>query len=213
MTLARKIRARPTYANVTATLALFIALSGSSFAVAALSGSEKKVVKKIAKKQANKRITARAPGLSVASAASANPSGPAGGGLTGTYPDPAIADNAINSAKVQDFGLRLTDLGGEDDNGTEVVDSTVNVPPGQCNARFSLNSFDPAPDVLGSLVVGFLTDGAGAAVLPNDAVVVPTMVSETSQGGAIANLMVCDLGNAGHTVPAGSVFHYHLIGP
>ena len=71
MSHVSKIRDRATYANVTATLALFVALGGGSFAVAALSGSEKKVVKKIAKKQANKQITARAPGLSVASAQTA----------------------------------------------------------------------------------------------------------------------------------------------
>lgn len=214
MTFARKIRARATYANVTATLALFVALGGSSFAVASLSGSEKKVVKKIAKKQANKRITARAPGLSVATADSANPSGPAGGGLSGAYPNPAIADNAVTSAKVADFGLRLSDMGGAENAGTSTVASTVNVPPGQCNATFFLNLFNPASaDVIGSLVVGNLTNATGGAVLPNNGVVVPTMVSETSQGGAIANLMVCDLGTTGQTVPAGSVFHYHLIGP
>jgi hypothetical protein len=61
MALWSKIRVRMTYANVTATLALFVALGGGSFAVAALSGSEKKVVKKIARKQADRRINARAP--------------------------------------------------------------------------------------------------------------------------------------------------------
>lgn len=66
-----RIRPHATYANVTATLALFVALGGGSFAVAALSGSEKKVVKKIAKKQANKRISKRAPGLSVGNAVNA----------------------------------------------------------------------------------------------------------------------------------------------
>ena len=59
------------------------------------------------------------------------------------------------------------------------------------------------------------TAPANTAPTPDNAgVVVPTMVSETSQGGAIPNLIVCDLGSAvGETVPAGSIFHYHLIGP
>ncbi len=69
---ARALGGRLTYANVTATLALFVALAGGSYAVAALSGQEKKVVKKIAKGQANKRITARAPKLSVKNAKSAD---------------------------------------------------------------------------------------------------------------------------------------------
>ena len=88
MALASKIRARATYANVTATLALFIALGGGSFAVA-LSGSEKKVVKEIAKKEANKRITTRAPNLSVKRAGSADTATDAG--------HASSADSAINA--------------------------------------------------------------------------------------------------------------------
>ncbi len=88
MALVTKIRARATYANVTATLALFIALGGGSFAVA-LSGSEKKVVKEIAKKEANKRITTRAPNLSVKRAGSADTATDAG--------HASSADSAVNA--------------------------------------------------------------------------------------------------------------------
>ena len=39
------------------------------------------------------------------------------------------------------------------------------------------------------------------------------MISKSSQGGAVANLMVCNGGNVPQNVPAGSVFHYQIIGP
>jgi hypothetical protein len=38
------------------------------------------------------------------------PSGPAGGDLTGSYPNPSIADNAVTSAKVADGSLSASDV-------------------------------------------------------------------------------------------------------
>lgn len=60
-------------AMIVACVALSLALAGTSIAatVSALTGGEKRQVKKIAKKQANKRIAALAPGLSVGFASTA----------------------------------------------------------------------------------------------------------------------------------------------
>lgn len=124
---------------------------------------------------------------------------------------PKLAEDAVTSPKVRNFSLRLADLGGKDRRQSTDTSQTVNIPANECRQIF-LNLYNPAPPgVVGSLVVGHLADASGDPVLSNSGVVLPTMVSETSQGGAIANLVVCASGT--ETVPAGSVFHYQLIGP
>jgi hypothetical protein len=92
-------------AMVVAALALILALVGTAVAGpdATTSKITKTKVKKIAKKQANKVLTRRAPTLDVNSARSADsarPSGPAGGDLAGGYPDPTIGDQRVTAGKV-----------------------------------------------------------------------------------------------------------------
>lgn len=129
----------------------------------------------------------------------------------GAVTTPKLDQGAVTSPKVKDFSLRLIDLGGKDGLQTAVTSQPLSVPAGECRQTF-LKLYNPAPaGVIGSLVVGYLTDASGNAVLSNSGVVVPTMISETSQGGAIANLVVCASGN--ESVPVGSVYHYRLIGP
>ena len=122
-----------------------------------------------------------------------------------------LAAGAVTSPKVKDFSLRLADLGGKDHLQTVTTSTTLNIPADECRQMF-LDLYNPAPPgVIGSLVVGYVTDSNGDAVMSNSGVVVPTMISETSQGGAIVNLVVC--GSGSETIPAGSIFHYQLIGP
>jgi len=123
-----------------------------------------------------------------------------------------IAPNAVIGAKVKRHSLRLADLGGHETGRTSTVETAINVPADECRAE-NLTLYNPAPPrVVGSLVVGYLTDANGEAVLNNAGFVMPTVVSETSQGGAIPHLQVCARGGA-ITVPVGSVFHWRLIGP
>lgn len=108
------IRARATYANVTATVALFAALGGGSFAVAALGGSEKAVVKKIAKKQADKRITARAKDLTVKHATSADAATNAGHASNADSATKAAHATNANHAVSADDSSALDGLGASD---------------------------------------------------------------------------------------------------
>jgi hypothetical protein len=177
------LRSHLTYANVMATLAVFGVLAGGSAYAASKIGAND-----IARNAIHARHIAK-----------------------NAVKTAKIKNGAVTSAKVEDFGLGLHDLGGEITHGTATVSEKITVPPFQCRSE-ALHTFIP-PKGVGSLVVGFLTAGNGKAVLDNSGAVVPSVMSETSQGGAIPHLFVCDGLGAGQTVPAGSVFHWRLIGP
>lgn len=129
----------------------------------------------------------------------------------GAVTTPKVHKGAVVSSTVRNFSLRLSDLGGKDRLQTIATSQPLAIPADECRVSF-LNLYNPAPPgVIGSLVVGYVTAANGDAVLSNSGVVVPTMVSETSQGGAIVNLLVCASG--AENIPTGSIFHFQLIGP
>src|SRR6478672_10299781 len=82
--------------NLIAYVALFLALSGGSFAVAALNRHDKRVIKKIV----NKQITRRAPGLSVNHANSANEATHAASATSATSAD------AVGGETVKKFFMK-----------------------------------------------------------------------------------------------------------
>lgn len=171
------IRKHLSYANVAATLALLLAISGVAYAA----GLPRNSVGTRAIR--DRAVTA-----------------------------PKLHNGTITKKQVKDFGLRLRDLGGIINRGTATVDTQINVPADECVGEFLTLRNPPPKGSIGSLVVGKLTDDQGDAVMDNNGFLAPTLVSETSQGGVIPHLMVCDNGS-GQTIPVGSIFRYHLIGP
>jgi hypothetical protein len=155
-----------------------------------------------------------------ASLGAVGPQGPAGTLNTSQFYSKSQIDTmlkALTGANVVDGSLRLGDLGGPDGNErTTPVNTAFSIPAGVCVNR-TLTLFNPAvgpsgASVIGDMVIGTLGDANGNAVLPNTGAVVPSIVIKTSQGGALANLIVCNSGNSAQTVPVGSVFRWRLIG-
>jgi hypothetical protein len=142
----------------------------------------------------------------------------AGGALAGAYPNPKLGQGVVTSANVIDRALTLADLGGPDSaDETFTVSVAITLAVKQCINQ-SVGLINPAvgpsgASVIGSMVIGTLTNASGNAAVDNEVSVAPSMLIATSQGGAIVNLILCNASGSTETVPAGSVFHWRLIGP
>jgi hypothetical protein len=107
-------------ANVIGYAALLLALTlapawaiGGSTAdgpKAAASGSVAKQVKKLKRRLA--RVERKLAALQAESGSPRPPKGAAGGDLTGSYPNPLIAANAVGTAEVEDGSIGIADLAG-----------------------------------------------------------------------------------------------------
>jgi hypothetical protein len=126
------MRERLSYANVMASLALFIAIGGS--ATAALSGKDKKTVKKIVATEVSKQsgtlsVKHATTADSAGTAGGASPTGAAGGDLAGSYPSPSLR------------GADAVTLAGLGD-----------APAGSCSGLPTNNWYDVRPPAIG---IGF----------------------------------------------------------
>jgi hypothetical protein len=158
--------ARPSPAMVVAVLALVFAVVGS--AVAASDSLSGKITKSKVKSIANKQITKAAPNLSVnkaKTADSAPPSGPAGNGLTGNYPNPAIAADAVKAANIADDAVGAAEIAANAVGTTEIANDAVTSAKIAANA---VGSSEIADGSVGSAEVGTITEiDAVSASIPN----------------------------------------------
>lgn len=127
----------------------------------------------------------------------------------GNLTETDIAGGSLTGESIADEALRLRDLGGGLE-GTTTVGTNLSIPAFEC--RVVQNLFNPPPpELIGSLVIGNITEPDGSAAVNNTGVVLPTMVTETSQGGAFVNIGICNARAGTLNVDQAAVVHWRTI--
>ncbi len=130
-----------------------------------------------------------------------------------------LKNGAVTSTKVIRNGLTLADLGASNSKNRLTVSVPVStaIPLAADACVYDDLGLTARPNhkekVFGSLLVGNLTDGSGGAAVDGAVTIAPTMLIPKLGGGATVGLIVCNDSSTAETIPAGSMFHLHLILP
>ena len=122
-----------------------------------------------------------------AGSAGGPPSGPAGGDLTGSYPDPSIAGDAVNAAKVTDDSLTGADIAGNTLGGDDIAESTLGQVPSALLGGFGRSGGTTTCDPEAAAFFAFCAGTGFLSVPPGARALVfgraGTAIKGTSSGG------------------------------
>ena len=203
------LRRRLTFSNVVSLISLFVVLGGTAFALSKNSVGTKQLRKNAVHtsdiaggavttpKLKNNAVTGAKVNEStlgtVPTAAAANPNGPAGGDLDGSYPNPVVGPNKINSANVVDGSLTAGDLGADSVAASEFgpivkhenQGSIIDLVAG--NGAWATSGSIPASCSAGEQLIGAAAhfDGSGNALATQE--LTPDFTTNTVTGEGISD--------------------------